>query len=298
MVSMYEVFKIMTDSEITDSLPCEMHQSLESLPKVELPEACVESPAVSPDSGAVVRQFYESLRDEYPLKSLFGQELLRQAASQLYLMNRAGEAQLSAIKLGMTAGKLFLPGSDPSGTADAGLLSAFSNPAAARSCQFQQRHLQQFRQLLVQIDQLFQREVVQLRDFDIRTCFPDERACRAYLQTRLLTSSWCCPECNHPHGDWLARRARWECRNCRTQTGIRHGTVMAQSKLPLRIWFHAIDLVAHVRPMTGTELAQQVGIDRVATAMRMQTTVRAALMTEDADRLLAGIQHLRNQSRS
>lgn len=285
----------MTVSELTGILPCEINKLPESLPKVEFPEACVESPAVSLISGAVVRQFYESLRNEYPLKSLFGQELLHQAARQLYLMNRAGEAQLSAIELGMTTGKLFLPGSDPSGTADPGLLSAFSNPAAARSCQFQQRHLQQFRQLLVQIDQLYQREVLQFRDFDIRTCFPDELACRTYLQTRLLTSSWCCPECNHPHGDWLARRARWECRNCRTQTGVRHGTVMAQSKLPLRIWFHAIDLVAHVRPMTGTELAQQVGIDRVATAIRMQTTVRAALLTEDTDRLLAGIQHVRNQ---
>ncbi len=253
------------------------------------------APSTSTSRDSSIREIYLSLREIYPVQNMAMDRMLMQAARHLDLMMQGGEAELAALALGHEAGQSLALGSDSPATPQTSLLIALGNPATSRCCQYQTFHLQQYQQLIRQVENLIRRGTSPPRDFNIRNYFPNESDCLVHLRARMLTQDWSCPRCGHPRGDWLSGSARWECRECHAQTGVRWGTLMASSKLPLTLWFHVIDLVANGRPMTGVELAREVGMERASTARKMQTAVRSALMTDDADRLLAGIHRFRFQ---
>jgi hypothetical protein len=72
--------------------------------------------------------------------------------------------------------------------------------------------------------------------------FPSEIACEEFLKKRLDRASWRCPRCGSAEGNWLPSRRCWECALYRRQTGLRVGTVMEWSPIPLLKWFGAIEL--------------------------------------------------------
>jgi ribosomal protein S27AE len=72
---------------------------------------------------------------------------------------------------------------------------------------------------------------------------PTEADCAAYLLGRLRRKECGCPRCGARPGYWLASRQRWQCARCHFQFGLRAGTVMAGSHLPLSTWFRTIRLV-------------------------------------------------------
>jgi hypothetical protein len=72
--------------------------------------------------------------------------------------------------------------------------------------------------------------------------FYDEDVCREYLLGRARETDGVCPRCGDRNGHWLACGRR-ECSGCGLQVGLRFGTVMEGSRLPLSIWFIAIGLV-------------------------------------------------------
>ncbi|WP_274365502.1 IS1595 family transposase [Paenibacillus thermotolerans] len=80
--------------------------------------------------------------------------------------------------------------------------------------------------------------------FDFERIFPNEEVCRAYLFRRRWPSGFVCPRCYDVTGYELHNRELIECANrkCRYQTSITSGTIFHRSKLPLRIWFKALQL--------------------------------------------------------
>src|SRR3954470_14879042 len=94
--------------------------------------------------------------------------------------------------------------------------------------------------------------------------FVSESQCVSYLARRFFLGAQSCRRCGAVHGGcWIAARRCWECTACHTQTCVRHGTVMAQSRLPLATWFHAIRLVLFEPNIAAGELAASVNVRRV-----------------------------------
>lgn len=274
--------------------PCDLTQcvpsSTDDCPRAD---STIEPDVPTPDSREF-QQLYRAFWQLYPVNSVIGVRLLRQLTQHLLLMDLGMRAELQAISLGASAVGLLQNGSDES-LNDAGILSGVNNPATSSACQFQGWHTKQYQSLKSQLENVLRLEHSVPSDFDIREFFPDEQTCVEHLKTRLEHTSWKCPRCDSSRGDWLNTRAHWECRDCRHQAGVRHGTVMFRSKISLVKWFHLIDLVCHESPLTAAELGRRIGIQRETTLLQLQAKVRSVLLHPDSDRLLAGIPSYRLQ---
>ncbi len=121
--------------------------------------------------------------------------------------------------------------------------------------------------------------------------FLTEEQCFAYLIRRFQAGEQPCPRCRTTGpGYWIASRRAWECGHCKTQRGIRAGTVMEHSPLPLAVWFKAIRLLCNYPRIGTAELAQQIAVQRLPTVRSMAKKVQAALATNPE--LLAGLDEL------
>ena len=73
--------------------------------------------------------------------------------------------------------------------------------------------------------------------------FPDEQSCRdAFRDYRLKVGVKCRKWGNTEHY-WMKTVEQFQCKQCRTRTTLRSGTVMESSNLPFRKWFLAIHLM-------------------------------------------------------
>lgn len=122
--------------------------------------------------------------------------------------------------------------------------------------------------------------------------FPDEQACRDYLQKQRWPRGFCCPNCQHHRCYTIRTRNLFECCECGRQTSLTAGTIMHKSKLPLRAWFWAIYLVAcDKRGRSALAISQLLSIN-YRSAWRMLHKIRRAMGTGDARRQLVGLVEL------
>lgn len=126
-----------------------------------------------------------------------------------------------------------------------------------------------------------------LQGRDVR--FATEAQCIAYLARRFKLGKQQCRCGRTRRGSWIAARQCWECLDCKAQIGVRHGTVMAQSHLPLPSWFHAIAIVLYNPAVGAAELARTIEVRRQATVRSVLRKIRTALAADTASELLAGL---------
>jgi hypothetical protein len=120
--------------------------------------------------------------------------------------------------------------------------------------------------------------------------FSNEMGCCAYLIRRFRNGDVVCRSCQQPSiGSWIATRRCLQCAGCRAQTCIRFGTVMARSHVALPTWFHAIGIVLLVPAISVRELGRHLCIRRAGTVRSMNEKIRSAMESDDASRLLAGL---------
>jgi hypothetical protein len=123
--------------------------------------------------------------------------------------------------------------------------------------------------------------------------FQTDEQCLVYLIRRFQRGEYPCPRCqNATGGCWIATRRAWECGRCKSQTGIRAGTVMEHSGLPLTSWFKGIRMLVLHPGMSVSELSQRTGITRLATVRAMAKKIRSAMETNPKN--LAGLDELCN----
>jgi hypothetical protein len=104
-----------------------------------------------------------------------------------------------------------------------------------------------------------------------------EDACEAYLFTTRWSLGFVCPRCDNEKCYIVKTRRLYECCECRTQVSVTAGTVMHKSKVPLLIWFKAIDLLVHAeREFTTLTLAKELGVN-YRTARLMLFKIQLAL---------------------
>lgn len=104
-------------------------------------------------------------------------------------------------------------------------------------------------------------ETVSLYQFFQR--FPGEEAARQYFENNRWAGEVSCPHCgslsvaevkNH-------KPMPYRCRDCRQHFSVRTGTVLAESRLPLRKWLMAIYMMTTARKgIPSTQMARELGI--------------------------------------
>ena len=76
-----------------------------------------------------------------------------------------------------------------------------------------------------------------LLEFEAR--FSTEKACREYLVALRWPDGFRCPRCDQRRA-WSVRGVRLECAGCHHQASVTAGTILQDTRMPLRLWFRAI----------------------------------------------------------
>ena len=127
---------------------------------------------------------------------------------------------------------------------------------------------------------------------DFQRLFPDEDACRVYLEGVRWPSGFACPKCEATESPFRFKdRLRVvRCRKCRTDVRVTAGTVMADTRSPLQHWFWGAFLVtSHTPGLSALQFQRQLGITRYETAFHMLHKLRAAMVRPDREPI--GVSH-------
>ena len=104
--------------------------------------------------------------------------------------------------------------------------------------------------------------------FELR--YPDEEACRKAWFAWRWPEGFKCPRCAATQYSQIAERQLLQCRNCRYQTSLIAGTILQGTKLPMRVWFRAMHLLAQGKKgLSNIKLGRRLGISTNA-AWRVQ----------------------------
>ena len=119
--------------------------------------------------------------------------------------------------------------------------------------------------------------------------FASEAACEAFLVERFQRGLCACASCGETGGYLQSARKAWECAGCSRQVGLRTGTVMARSPLPLMVWFEGVRWLLWRPTISAAELAEKLGLARLTTVRTLASRIRDAMAHEDASSRLAGL---------
>ncbi len=123
---------------------------------------------------------------------------------------------------------------------------------------------------------------------EFQTKFADEETCVVFLFEHRWPEGFICPACGGFDAWRLGSRPVWECRGCGRQTSITVGTLMQNTKLPLRVWFWAAYLMAtHSNGLSALQLKGLLGLN-YRTAWLLESKLRRAMVDPDRG-LLTGL---------
>ncbi len=103
-----------------------------------------------------------------------------------------------------------------------------------------------------------------------------------------------CPYCSSLR---ITRRKdqRFHCNSCQISFGVLTGTPLGGSKMPLEIWFQALQIVLDSRrPVGGRELGRLLGVNKM-TGCRMNQKIQEGMRKQESrllfQRILAALEH-------
>ena len=112
--------------------------------------------------------------------------------------------------------------------------------------------------------------------------FPDDASCMSYIKTEREKAGVICKKCQCRDHYWLNCLDMFQCRQCGFRTGLKNGTVMENSKLPLRTWLLAMTLISATKKGFSTlELQRQMGHSRYETVFRLYHKIREVMGKRD-----------------
>jgi len=115
--------------------------------------------------------------------------------------------------------------------------------------------------------------------------FQTELECRKYLASVRWEEGFLCPNCGN-HQYWLDKRNRFVCRTCFCKVSVLAGTVMQDTKLPLRTWLTAMWLFATQKDgMSAKSLQENLGINSYRSAWLLLHKLRVAMVRSDREPL-------------
>lgn len=122
-----------------------------------------------------------------------------------------------------------------------------------------------------------------LLDFEKR--FATEEACRRYLLALRWPHGFRCPRCGTSKA-WLTSRLLYHCEGCGLQTSLIAGTVLQDTKKPLRLWFRAIwQITTQKYGANALGLQRVLGLGSYHTSSLWLHKLRTAMIRPGRDRL-------------
>src|SRR5208337_3194571 len=96
--------------------------------------------------------------------------------------------------------------------------------------------------------------------------FATEVACLEYLAQLRWPNGFCCPRCGHGEA-WIMKRGLYWCHQCNYQVSVTAGTIFQDTKMPLRLWFHAMwYVVSQKNGVSALGLQRVLGLGSYRTA--------------------------------
>lgn len=93
--------------------------------------------------------------------------------------------------------------------------------------------------------------------------YDNEQQCEEALELARWPEGFCCPKCGSKHHGSYRRKSGkvFQCKDCRTQTSLKEGTIFHSTKLPLTIWFQAMYLLTQNKNNVSIlELRRMIGV--------------------------------------
>lgn len=243
--------------------------------------------ALQPGSLAAARaEFTCEFKPQTPSEQTLVAELARHAL----MLTFAEDAEHSVLRHGATelASLVCVSPQDPADQRDAVLSAAVATDTLDRFVRYRRGHEKAFLAALSKLRELRNARQSPLGADAAQTLAESwtEDKCEARLKARFETPGWRCPGCQNSAGRWLVRCRRWQCSTCRRQVGLRSNTVMANSPLPLTVWFRAIALLRRRPDATAAEVGRATGVERPRTIELITTRIREALTSPNRDTLV------------
>ncbi len=121
--------------------------------------------------------------------------------------------------------------------------------------------------------------------------FPDDAACRAYLEQLRWPHGFRCPACGTSAEPWRLGDGRLRCPTCRRKVSVLAGTIFADTKLPLQTWFAAAWHVTNQKSgASALGLQRVLAIGSYRTAWALLHKLRRAMVRPGRDRLRGEIE--------
>ena len=114
--------------------------------------------------------------------------------------------------------------------------------------------------------------------------------CEAALQAARWPSGFVCPSCGGAARTSFRRQGRlyWQCGACQHQCSVTSGTIFESTKLPLSVWFLAMQLLTQAKNnVSALELHRQVGVS-YPTAWLMKHKLLEVMRQREDSRQLTG----------
>lgn len=98
--------------------------------------------------------------------------------------------------------------------------------------------------------------------------FPDDEACRHYLERLRWGQGFTCPHCGSiDPGYWMMDDGYRRCKACRKECTVTSGTIFHRTRYSLQMWFHAIWYVVHQKHgVSALGLQREFGFGSYKTA--------------------------------
>src|SRR5215813_5786072 len=120
--------------------------------------------------------------------------------------------------------------------------------------------------------------------------FPDEGACRQYLERLRWPDGFICPRCASRQG-WRSKRGLWVCGGCQRQTSVTAGTVFADTHSLLRTWFAtAWYVTGQKQGVSALGLQAVLGLGSYETAWSWLHKLRRAMVRPGRDQLFGDVE--------
>lgn len=121
-----------------------------------------------------------------------------------------------------------------------------------------------------------------MKILDFKEHYPDEHSCRIDMKEKREHNGLCCRNCGGTRLHWMEKRYLWHCNDCGFRTTLRSGTVMHDSKLPVRTWYMCMVLMSQSKKaMSAHEMKRQLGMKRYEPVWEMMHKLREAMGQRD-----------------
>jgi hypothetical protein len=239
----------------------------------------------------ILERFKQRFFSEWQPNSVTQELLITEMARHAAALEKA--QQFEAAVLRRAARSIVEVCPDLAGDKDGILAAAVGTEQIDRLTKYRRAHEKGLYAALVRLQELKAQGAVKqpAAHFPLQS-LDTESGCENYLIGRRQKQGQACLHCGSSAGYWLAKRRHWQCADCNRQVGLRAGTVMAGSHLPLRIWFIAIQHLLCNPGATLAQLAAATGVRRPATLRRVAESVREAMESPRMSDRLVGLDQM------